>query len=349
MTDITDKTAQAPGTLHYVGEMAGTKIDLAILEYDDKHYREQQVDDLDEIDWQDALATRWLDISGVHSKSLVSRVGERFSVHPLVLEDIMNTSQRAKFEDHDHYLFLVFKMLYLDDQTEKIEAEQISLIVKGELIISWQEKPGDVFDPIRRRIKYTQWRSRKLGADYLAYALLDAVVDHYFVLLEKINEQIETIEAELNARPEPGTLEKIHQLKGKIIFINKTIWPIRELIANMERSESALIKADTKLYLRDSYDHIIQIMESAESKRDIISSLQDLYLSAISHRMNEVMKVLTIIATLFIPPTFIAGIYGMNFELMPELKWPYGYVTALGGMGLLMLGMMVLFKRKKWF
>jgi magnesium transporter len=265
-----------------------------------------------------------------------------------VLEDVLNTGHRPKFEEHDDYLFLVLKMLFMPAGSNEVHTEQVSLIIKDKLVLSFQEQAGDVFDGIRERLRNNRGRIRKRGADYLAYALLDSVIDNYFVILEKIGEEIELLEDELIAAPTPTTLHKIHNLKREMILLRKSVWPLRELISGMQRCESPLIAEGTEIFFKDIYDHTIQVIDTVETFRDILSGMLDLYLSSISNRMNEVMKVLTIMATIFIPLTFIAGIYGMNFDVMPELHWPWGY-AAFWVVILIVAGtMLAFFKKKKW-
>lgn len=345
---ISQKTAQAPGTLDYVGDKPVAPIRISVLDYDELNYSEKTIDNIDEKSLGEKPFMRWLNIDGVYSPQIIETIGAMFDLHPLMLEDVMHTGQRPKIDGYNNCLFFIFKMIYLDEKKNEIISEQISLVVGKDYLISFQEEPGDVFNPVRDRIKNTRWREKKLGSDYLAYALLDAVVDHYFILLEKIDEQTEMLDQELNDKPTTSSLNQIHHLKKEIIFLRKSIWPLREMISELQRNDHPLIKDETKIYFKDINDHVIQVIDVIESFRDILTGLQDLYLSSISNRMNEVMKVLTIVATIFIPPTFIAGIYGMNFEVMPELKWPWGYAAALLTMLTLISGMLIFFKRKKW-
>jgi len=269
-------------------------------------------------------------------------------LHPLILEDIVNTEQRPKMEDFEQYIFVVLKMLQYNEKEDEIIAEQVSLILGSNFVISFQETEGDIFDPIRDRIRNSKGRIRKMGADYLAYALLDAVVDNYFTILEKIGEKIETVEEELVANPIPETLQIIHTMKREMIFLRKSVWPLREVVGGLQRAESALIQESTGIYLRDVYDHTIQVIDTIETFRDMISGMLDIYMSSVSNKMNEVMKVLTIFAAIFIPLTFIAGIYGMNFQYMPELEWQLGYFAVLLIMLLVAVSLLVYFRKKKW-
>ncbi len=233
-------------------------------------------------------------------------------------------------------------------RTNEILTEQVSLILGPNFVLSFQENVGDVFDQIRERIRSGKGKIRKMGADYLVYTLLDAIVDNYFIILEKIGEQIEFIEERLIINPASDTLNTIHKLKREMLFLRKSVWPLREVISGMERGESSLIKGTTKIYLRDVYDHNIQIIDTIETLRDMLSGMLDIYLTSISNRLNAVMKVLTIIATIFMPLTFLAGIYGMNFKYMPELEWKWGYPLILLIMSTIGISMLFYFKRKKW-
>jgi magnesium transporter len=290
----------------------------------------------------------WLDIDGVHDASLLESVTAHANLHPLVVEDIHNTYQRPKVEDYDEYLYIVLKMISWDEVTRQAQAEQVSLILGRNHVLSFKENPGDLFDPVCIRIREGKGRIRRSGADYLAYALLDQVVDHYFLVLENLGEGIEDLEEELVTNPDASTLQNIHHLKRELIFLRKSVWPLREAISRLERGESPLFRSDTLVYLRDIYDHTIQVIDTIETFRDMVSGMLDIYLSSISNRMNEVMKVLTIIATIFIPLTFIAGIYGMNFAYMPELQWPWGYFMVWAVMVIIVIGMLIYFKRKGW-
>jgi magnesium transporter len=260
----------------------------------------------------------------------------------------MNTGQRPKMEDFNDYLFIVLKMLSYDEEENETQTEQVSLILSSKFVLSFQESEGDVFDPVRERIRSDRGRIRKMGVDYLAYSLIDAIVDNYFMVLEKIGERIEDIEDELVKNPTPEVLHTIHRLKRELIFLRKSVWPLREVISRLERWESPLIDKSIDIYLRDVYDHTIQVIDALETFRDMLSGMLDIYLSSLSNRMNEVMKVLTIIATIFIPLTLISGIYGMNFRYMPELESPWGYPLVYTVMLAVSAVMLIYFRRKKW-
>ena len=322
---------------------------ITIIDYDESHVEDKEAKRIEEcFPFTDKPTVTWININGLHQLDIIEKIGEHFNVHPLVLEDIVNTGQRPKIEDFVDYIFVTLKMLRYSDEEKETEAEQVSLILGSNFVISFQENEGDVFDPIRQRIEADKGRIRKMGADYLAYALMDAIVDNYFTILEKLGDRIEDFEEELVVNPKPETLQAIHHLKREMIFLRKSVWPLREVINRLERWESSLINKSTAIYFRDVYDHTIQVIDSVETFRDMLSGMLDIYLSSISNRMNEVMKVLTIIATIFIPLTFIAGVYGMNFRFMPELEMPIGYSVVLLVMLFIGILMFAYFRKKKW-
>jgi magnesium transporter len=336
------KAGLPPGTLVHIGEKKAESVRITYLDYDEQNFQEKQVTDIEEcFPFKETPTVTWINIDGIHEVSIIEKVGKHFDLHPLILEDILNTTQRPKFEDYDSHLFLVLKMLRCDGEKQIVQSEQISIVVGHKFALSFQENVGDVFEPIRDRIRKAKGRIRKMNSDYLAYALLDAVVDGYFSVLETTGDKIESIEERLEKEPSEEILRQIHSLKRQMIFLRKSIWPLRELISNLQRSESNLIAQSTGVFLRDVYDHTIQVIDTVESYRDIVSSMLDLYLSSISNSMNAVMKVLTIIATIFIPLTFVAGIYGMNFKYMPELEWRWGYALALLVMIAIAIGMVI--------
>jgi len=343
------KVGLPPGTLVHIGEQKAEKVSITVIDYDEARFQEEEIKTVEEcFPFKDKPTVRWINVDGIHQVEVLELLGDCFELHPLVLEDILNTDQRPKLEDFGDYLFVVLKTFYYNDQSDEVEPEQISLILGPSLVLSFQERAGDVFDPIRERIRNGKGRIRRMGADYLAYALLDSVVDHYFVVLEQVGEKVEFLEEELVTNPTPETLQTIHSLKRDMIFLRKSVWPLREVIGALERGESSLIKESTGIYLRDVYDHTIQVIDTIETFRDMISGMLDIYLSSVSNRMNEVMKVLTIIATIFIPLTLVAGIYGMNFQYMPELGWRWGYPVVWLVMLVIGALMLVYFRRKKW-
>ncbi|MBM3298202.1 MAG: magnesium/cobalt transporter CorA, partial [Candidatus Aminicenantes bacterium] len=300
------------------------------------------------VPFRDTETVTWMNVDGIHDAALIQELGSCYGIHPLTLEDIMTTSQRPKLEDYGDYLFLVVKMLHPRRDGGEERFEQVSLIIGPNHLLSFLEDVGDVFDQVRERIRNGKGRIRNLGSDYLAYALLDAIVDGYFLELEKIGDEIEALEGEILKEPKTAVVQRIHHLKREMIFLRKSVWPLREAIARLERRESPLVKDSTTVFLKDVYDHTIQVIDTVETFRDMLTGMLDTYLTSVSNRMNEVMKVLTLIATIFMPLTFIAGVYGMNFKHMPELGWKWGYWGALGLMGLVAGVMFVMFKRKKW-
>jgi magnesium transporter len=338
-----------PGTLVHVGERKEESVRITVIDYDEQSFQEKEPSSIEEcFPFKQTPTVTWINIDGIHRIDIIEKLGKHFELHPLILEDILNTGQRPKFEDFDKYIFIVLKMLSYDDEKQTVRAEQVSLVLGLNFVISFQESIGDVFEEVRDRLRNAKGRIRKMASDYLAYALIDAVVDNYFVILERLGESIETMEEELVAEPTEKTLQQIHLLKRTMIFLRKSVWPLRELISGLQKSESSLIKESTDVYLRDVYDHTIQIIDTIESFRDMVSGMLDIYLSSISNRMNAVMKVLTIIATIFIPLTFIAGIYGMNFKYMPELEWRWAYPVIWLIIVVIVVCMLIYFRRKKW-
>lgn len=349
MRKSSKKPGLAPGTLVHVGEKKVEKIRIRMIDFDVTNLEERELESVDEcFPYVDKPTVTWINIDGLHDVDIIEKIGRNFDLHALVLEDILHTDQRPKVEDFDDYIFIIAKMLSYDEEEDQLKAEQFSLVLGQNYIITFQEKVGDVFELVRDRLRKGKGRIRKRPSDYLAYALIDAVVDNYFLVLEKIAERVESLEEELVANPTPRTLQTIHNLKRELIFLRKSVWPLRELIGGLERGESSIIDEKTTIFLRDVYDHTIQVIDTVETLRDMVSGMLDVYLSSISNRMNEVMKVLTIIATIFIPMTFIAGIYGMNFEFMPELKWHYGYHLVWVIIIAIAVIMLFYFRRKKW-
>jgi len=343
------KVGLPPGTLVHIGEKKIEKVRITIIDYDETQFQEKKARTIEEcFPFKDKPTVTWINVDGIHQLDIIEKIGKHLNLHPLILEDIVNTGQRPKMEDFGDYIFVVLKMIYYDEKEDEIKAEQVSLILGQNFVISFQEREVDVFNPIRERIRNSKGRIREMGADYLAYALVDEIVDNYFIILERLGEKIEDVEEELVTDPKPETSQAIHNLKREMIFLRKSVWPLREVVSGLERGESALIKEATRIYLRDVYDHTIQVIDAIETSMDMLSGMLDIYLSSISNRMNEVMKVLTIIATIFIPLTFIAGIYGMNFKFMPELGLRWGYFAVLSVMVIIGIGMVIYFRKKKW-
>lgn len=349
------KLESPPGELTYIGDEKHGPVDINIIDYNQENFKEFKTKNQEEaFNYQETGTVTWIDVDGLHDTEVIDDIGDNYGIHPLTREDIVNTDQRPKMEDLDDYLFLQLKMLRYNEETDQVESTQVSLLIGHGIVISFQEKGDDVFDPVRKRLRDGKGRIRGKGADYLAYALIDAVVDNYFLVLERIGDVIEDLEQELTENPNQETLENIHGVKRELIFLRKSIWPLRDVIGGLERTESDIIDEATRKYLRDVYDHTIQVIDIVETFRDMASGTLDIYMSSVSNRMNEVMKVLTIIATIFIPLTFIAGVYGMNFDPgvspwnMPELGLYYGYPVVLVLMLVLALAEVVYFRKKGW-
>jgi magnesium transporter len=343
------KAGLPPGTLVHTGDKKVEKATISLIAYDQSSASEIKLESLDE--WTPKPgegAVIWLNVTGVHDLDIIQRVGTIFDLHPLLMEDIVSTDQRPKMEDYEQYAYVTLKMLYFGKNDTEIVSEQVSIILGKNYVLTFQEQAGDVFDPVRERIRSGKGRVRNLGSDYLVYALVDAIVDNYFVILETIGERLEDLADAVVAAPSVKALETIHDLKRELVYLRKAVWPLREAINGLYRSGTELIAETTGPYLRDVYDHTIQIIDAIESFRDLLSGMLDIHLSNASNRLNQVMKVLTMIATIFIPLTFLAGVYGMNFRYMPELEWRWGYPMVW----LIMLGlgvtMLILFRRKRW-
>ncbi|MFP3982889.1 MAG: magnesium/cobalt transporter CorA [Desulfurivibrionaceae bacterium] len=351
------KAGLPPGTPVLVGEQKTEQVKITVLDYDQTNVEVFTPETPEDCTmYRQKSTVTWINVDGLHQVDLVERLCSGFGLHPLTVEDILNTTQRPKLDIFEDYLFLVLKMQTYNAESGLVDMEQVSFVLGENYLISFQEKPGDTFDGVRNRIQSQKGRINKMKADYLIYALLDSIIDNYFTVLEEISGEIEEIEEKLISSPSPETLQKIHILKREMIMLRKSVWPLREVINSLVRDEEIdLISDSIYFYLKDLYDHTIQVIDTIETFRDIISGMLDIYLSSMNNRMNEVMKVLTIFAAIFIPLTFIAGLYGMNFDPgksplnMPELSWYYGYPFALGLMLATALVLLIYFKRKKWF
>lgn len=343
------KVGLPPGAVVFTGEEKEAPVHLSVIDYDGEHLKEYTPAAAKDIfPLRDSPAISWINIDGVHDTELIKQIGEHFQIHPLILEDIASIGQRPKIEDHADHLYIVVKMLYYDEETRVLRSEQVSLVVGPRYVISFQEDPGDVFEPVRNRLRAGSGRIRRRGSDYLAYALLDVIVDHYFVVLEAISELTEDLEDAVIENPDSEVQHAINDLRRELIFMRRAVWPVRELFFSIERSDSPLLSTETRPFLRDTYDHAVHCLDIIESLRDVLTGLHDLYMSNLSNRLNEVMKVLTIIGTIFIPLTFIAGVYGMNFEYMPELEMRYAYPTVMAVMLAVALALLLYFRRRKW-
>lgn len=342
------KTGLPPGSLVHTGILRDQKVHMEMFEYDKKSYVEKEIKNIREAFAQiKSKKTTWVNIDGVHNPKIVHELGEELGIHSLVLEDIMSVNQRPKLEDYEDYIYIVLRMLFFTEKKELI-SEQISIIIGKNYVISFQETQGDIFNAIRDRIRQNKGRIRKRKADYLAYALMDTIVDNYFIVADILGEDVESIEDELLEDSDNKTLHKIFEIKTQINVLRKALWPLRDVITKLDKYEPKLVEAGTKLFLRDLQDHVIQLTDTIETIRDRNSSLVDIHLSNTSNKMNEVMKVLTIIATIFIPLTFIVGVYGMNFKHMPELNWQYGYFFTWVIMIGVAVAMLLYFRKKKW-
>jgi magnesium transporter len=344
------KRGQPPGTVTYVGRKQTHPVALEIIRVGPEGVRrEKAVTPEDCAAYVDVPGLTWINVDGLHDADCIVRLGTVFHLHPLVLEDIVHTGQRPKLDELDDALFSVLKMLRYDEEARTIKDEQVSFVLKKGLLLSFQEKAeGDVFGEVRKRLLAGTGKLAKSGPDYLMYALIDAIVDNYFLVLERMGEDIEEVEEKLLAAPTPEELETIHALRRVALFLRKFVWPLREMLARLEKSGSPFVEDSTIVYLRDLYDHTIQVMDTVETFRDMLSGMLDLYLSNVSLKLNETMKVLTIISTIFIPLSFLASLYGMNFRHMPELETEYGYYVVLGVMASTVAGMLFYFRRKGW-
>ncbi len=345
-----DKLGMGPGSLIHVGDVLESESRITVIDYSKKTANEQQIDSIDEIlKYKDSDTVTWVIIEGLAKVDIVESIGKIFDIHQLVLEDILNTHQRPKFEEYEDHLFIVLKCLLLENEQFSVSYEQISLLVLKNFVFTFKEKNDDLFQPVQQRINTSKGRFRSLGSDYLTYAILDTIVDQNFVLIDSLDDEISMLEDILLAsEPTQDTLNTIQKLKREIISIRKHLSPVRELMTAMLRSDSELFNEKTHIYLRDVSDHVIRVIESIESYRDILTGLLEIYVSSVSNKMNEVMKVLTVFASIFIPLTFIAGIYGMNFEHMPELKWKWAYPTLWIAFITIPVVLLIYFKRKKW-
>ena len=344
------KIGRPPGTMVFIGEQKTDHPHVLLMDFTADHLDEREVKKVEQLaPLRDRTGTSWINVTGIHDTALLEKFGTTFGIHPLTLEDIVNTAHRPKAEEFDTYLYIVMKMLHFDEAKGLVTSEQVSLILGSHFLISFQEATGDVFEFVRERIRKGKGRIRTGGCDYLTYALIDAVVDHYYLILEQLGGQIESIEEELLGElPGKQTLQTIHHLRREAIHLRKQIWPLREMVGLLSRGEFEGIQPSTHVFLSDVYDHVIQVLDTVEIYRDMLSGLLELYMSTVSNRMNEVMKVLTIIATIFIPMTFVAGIYGMNFDHMPELHWRWGYAAIWAIVVGIAIAMIMFFKRKEW-
>ncbi len=367
------KAGASPGTLIHIGENYNEEVKITLIEYSKDEYEKKYLkeEELASLKWNKANVSEsvesgtsekvsalnkvsvltkvsWLNVDGLAKIEVIEKIGEVFKLHPLVLEDILNTGQRTKVEDYNDYLFVVLKMIIVDEITKELKSEQISIVLIDNYIITFKETGENVFENVKNRIQAGKGNIRKFGKDYLLYALIDTIVDSYFVILEQFGNKIDDAEDDLMREPRREILQEIHNLKREMLFLKNSLWPLREVISILIRSEDIFISHSTIIYFRDVYDHTIQIIDTIEVYRDILSGMLDTYLSSISNKTNEIMKVLTILSTIFIPITFLAGVYGMNFEYLPELKWWWSYGAFWFVSITSTVLMLRFFRKKKW-
>ncbi len=345
ISDNKEAIFQPPGTIAYVGEERTGEVNIETILYDEGSYDKKQGVYLEELE---AEKVNWFNIDGVHDTILLERVGRKFDIHQLLLEDIANTTQRPKTEVYDQYIYQCIKMITYNKDNQDLIQEQVSIILTKNAVITFQEKTGDVFGNVRYRIENSRGRIRTVGNDYLFYVLIDSIIDHYFVVVESIGDYLDELEDEVFDDPQEDSLHRIQQNKRLLLNLRRAVFPLRESISRLLKEEGDLIEHRTHAFLQDAYDHCIQIIETVESYREINTGLKDMYLSSVSHKMNQIMQVLTIVSSIFIPMTFVAGIYGMNFQHIPELTWEHGYLYFWGIMFVMFISLLGFFKWKKW-
>jgi len=351
------KPGEAPGSVVFRGDQKVDEIVLTIHDYDESTFNTIPIDDIENsLPYLNKSTVTWIKVNGLHDVDTLKTIWDFFEIHPLAREDIVTPAQRPKIDVYDNHLFIVARGIsFQDEGGNQLESEQISVILGDNYVLSFQETGKEIFEPVIKRLDTGNNRIRKSGSDYLAYALVDTVVDHYYHALDLIGDQIENLENDIIENPKHDTLQRIHHIRRDLIQFRKSVWSLRDALNSLIRDDTKFFKKETKIFLRDVYDHVVQIIDSVENYREMIFGIYDMNMSALSNKMNEVMKVLTVIATIFIPLTFIAGIYGMNFDPeaspwnMPELEWYYGYPFSFGLMLLIAAGMLYFFKKKEWF
>jgi magnesium transporter len=342
------KAGLVPGSLVHIGNQYAEKSKISLIRFDELSIVEKEIVGAADLSAeQNQPGLTWINIDGLHDVQLIAEIGNIFSVHPLIMEDILNTDQRPKTEDFVEYIYIVLKTFH-NHSDENLNPEQVSIILGHNFVLSFQEKESSLFEPIRERLRNNKGRIRKSGADYLAHDIIDNIVDNYFIVLENLEEKIEKLEDDLVKQTTPARPETIHRLKRELIFLRKSLWPLREAISSLQRLDSKLINESSVVYFKDISDHIIAIIDTVDTYRDMLAGMLDIYLSSTSVKLNEVMKVLTIIATIFMPLTFLAGVYGMNFRYMPELEWHWGYYGIWAVMLIIAILMLIFFRNKKW-
>ncbi|HVS25761.1 MAG TPA: magnesium/cobalt transporter CorA [Burkholderiales bacterium] len=342
-----NKAGLPPGSLVYLGEAGAGRPVVTLIEYDADNYREEQLASAAQISATSGK-TLWLDVHGLNEPQLLEEIGKRFSLHPLVLEDILNTDQRPKVEDYSAYLFFVAKIFEYNATNQAITTDQVSIVLGQGFVLTFQEKPTGTFTSLRERLKNSKGQIRKQGADYIAYSLLDAIVDRYFASLEALAEKAEALEGEVVARPTQKLLRELHGIRRQTLFLRRAVWPLREVVSSLARGESTLFNRDTLPFLRDVYDHTVYVIESLDAIRDLIAGLMDIFVTSLSNRINLQIRLLTVITTIFMPLTLLTGISGMNFKHMPFLEWEGGFYLLMGFMLAITLGLLIVFWRIRW-
>ena len=348
--DRSKKAGMLPGTLVHVGIQKTDKVHINLVHFQENLLVEEEFEKIEScFPYLNLDGVVWISIRGLHQVEVIQELGNHLGLHPLLQEDLLNTAQRPKIETHEGCIFMIMKSLSLNQGDGDLQEDQVSIILGENFVISLEEEPEDLFEPIRERIRSSRGRIRKSGADYLAYSLLDILVDQYFVVLETLGGQLQNIGDELIFTQTKGALQAIQRKKKHMLILRRSTWPIRGIIGYLEKEETGLVRPETVIYLRDVYEHTVEVVETIEIYRETLSGILDIYLTSVNNRMNEVMKILTIIATIFIPLTFITGVYGMNFHHMPELDWRWGYPIVLAIMASVSAGMLLYFRKKKWF
>lgn len=343
------KSGLPPGSIVYVGKEKLGSVSVSLIDYDKNILEEKAISDIAAcLPYKDKESVTWLNVEGVHDLNIVKQVGKTFDLHPLMLEDVVNTEQRPKIDAFDDYLFIVLKMLAYDIRLDAIVVEQVSIVLSKKFVLLFQEPGGDVFDTLRERIRNPKSRLRKEDNSYLAYSIIDTIVDNYFFILEKLNEKIDELSDHIISNPTQDVPMRLHALKRQMLFLRKSIWPLRDVLNLLLKEHRGLLSDPTLFYLRDVLDHTVQVIDNLEMMREMLSALLEVYLSKINMKTNEVIKVLTVIATIFMPITFVASIYGMNFHDMPELHWPLGYAMVWSVILLITIIMLIYFRRKRW-
>ena len=349
------KIGMPPGSLVYMGESKENRVSISLIEYNEASFEEKKIENISDLKAiKENENVSWINVCGLTDTKTLEEIGSIFDIHPLTLEDILNVYHHPKMDEYENYLFLILKMVSYDNSKDQLDIEHLCFVMGKNYFITFQEKEGDVFDLIRDRLKSNKGRIRKLKADYLMYRLIDSIVDNYLVVLEYYNERIEDMEDDLMLIPDNIDLEPIHRIRKEIIKLRRIISPLSEIIYSFQKEKSTFIQKGTLVFLRDLYDHAKLAAETTENFRELMAGLLQMYLSSTSHRMNNIVKLLTIVSTIFIPLTFIVGVYGMNFNPetsfwnMPELHWRYGYPVIMIFMLLVAVGLILFFKKKKW-